>query len=186
MQRYAAVGIRAPCSVFKVSLDRTSYLRELGAYLVVASRQQVDLHERVVGRCGRHAVAQQRLLGFGARRIEGLRAVGLAVAQNPVAQLSLVALWRMLRNSPIGLPYGSVAYHLVEAYQRLGRFGEYYRAANRAVYAVHDAEKHLRGLVVAYLYHRLDLRFERVVALGRGLHQIAGMFVNDQQVVVFV
>ncbi len=48
VERDAAAGLRAPGAVFQVAADRAADLRQLRPDLVVASREQLDLDERVV------------------------------------------------------------------------------------------------------------------------------------------
>ena len=62
VERNAAPGQRTPGAVFQVAADRAPDLRQLGAYLVVAPRQQLHLHERIVRPRAQRRIAQPRLL----------------------------------------------------------------------------------------------------------------------------
>ena len=56
----------------------------------------------------------------------------------------------------------------------------------RTVDPVHHAEEHLAGLRIAAFDKGFDLVFEGTPARRVGLHQVSAVFVDHQQVVVFV
>ena len=186
MERDAAAGQRTPRAVFQVAADRTPDLRELGADLVVTPRQQLHLDERIVGPRPQRFVTQARLLGAGLRPVAGPRAVGAGVAQDVVAQFAAFGVGRPFGQGPVDLADAALADHLVEPRQGLRGLGEQHRAAHRTVDAVHHAEEHVAGLGVAAFDKGLYLVFERAFARRIGLHQIAAVFIDDQQMIVFV
>ena len=148
--------------------------------------QQFHLQKRVAGPGAGHPVFQPRLLGFGPRSVERLGAVGPAVAEDIVAQFAALGFGPVLGQRPIDLADAPLANHFVEPHQRLGGLGEKHCPAHRAVDAVHHAEKHLAGLAVALLDEAFYPVLQRTLARGVGLHQIAAVLVDYQQVVVFI
>ena len=92
----------------------------------------------------------------------------------------------VLCNSPIDFADLPAFDRLVHARERLARFGEQDRSADRAVDPVNDAQKDGSGLAVADADHFLDFVLEGRVVRRIGLDQLAGALVHDDQMVVFV
>ena len=122
MERNASVGIRTAGPVFQVALNRTADLRELRPDLMVAPRQQIDLHQRITSTRPQGAVTQFRQFCIAPGRIERPRTVGFLVTQDIVAQLSLFGIGTALRKRPIGLFDLAPADHLVQAGEGFRRF----------------------------------------------------------------
>ena len=186
MERNAASGQGAPGAVFQVAADRTPDLRELGPDLVVTSRQQFDLHERVVRTRSERRIAQARLLGIALRGVVSPRTVGLAVAQDIVAQLAALGIGRGLGQRPIDLMDAAFADHFVEPCEGFRCFGENNGPAHGTVDTVHHAKEHLAGFRIAPFDESFDLVFQSAFARRIGLHQVAAALVDDQQVIVLV
>ena len=101
-------------------------------------------------------------------------------------QLALLGYGHLLGDRPIGFAHLATADHLVQAHQRLARLGKQHRTTHGAVDTVHNAQKDIARLTVALLDEGLDLILQRALARGVGLHQIATMFIDHQQVVILV
>ena len=103
-----------------------------------------------------------------------------------MAQLALLGIGRRLGQRPVDFSDAPLAEHLVEARQRLRGLGEEYRPAHGTVDAVHHAEEDLAGFGVAPLDEGLDLVLEGALTRRVGLHQVAAVFIDNQQVIVLV
>ena len=91
-----------------------------------------------------------------------------------------------LHHGPVAFVDCSRTNHLIEPHQRLAGFREQHRSADRPVDTVYDTEENIPGFVVAAADESFYFVFEACLPLGVGLHQIAGVLVYHQQVVVFV
>ena len=61
-ERYASVGIAAPCAILKVALYLIHVDCLLATYLMVASGHQINLNERIIVRTAYHLVVQHGFL----------------------------------------------------------------------------------------------------------------------------
>lgn len=186
MQRDAAVAVRARGSVLQIAADRASYLRQLGSYLVVSSGEQLDFEQPVTIALGQQPVVEPGFLGVGDRTVVGFRSIRPSVAHEEMPETSRFGRGTVLSNSPIDFADTSVFDRLVHARERLARFGEQDRSADRAVDPVYDAQKDGSGFAVADADHLLDFVLESRIARRIGLDQLAGALVHDDQMVVFV
>ena len=103
-----------------------------------------------------------------------------------MAQFTAQRIGSLLGQRPVYLTDTPFADHFVEPREGLRGLGEEHRAAHRTVDPVHHAEEHLAGLRIAAFDKGFDLVFEGTSARRVGLHQVSAVFVDHQQVVVFV
>ena len=163
----------------------------------MTARQQLHLQQRVALRATYRAIAQHGMLRTGHLMVVGVRLVLLLVAHQPVLQLVPLAVhdspssvaaalgWGG-HDGPVGLVHLAQPEHVVQPRQRLRRAGEDHKPADRAVQPVHDAQKHGSGLLVLLLDIVLDRFRQRPVASLVTLHDLAALFRDDDDVVVFI
>ena len=181
-ERDAPVGIGASGAVFEVSLDGAAHVCELAADLVVPARKELDFQEEIPVGGLDEAVVEAGLLAAAGH-------VGLVlgfVAHQEVGEGVLVLGRARTGERPVGLVDLALAQHLVQAFQGLGGLGKEADAAHGAVQAVGDTQEHLAGLGVPPGNEGLEGLREGLVAGLVSLHDLAGAFIENHEVVILV
>lgn len=187
MERDAAVGIAARCTVLEVAFDRTADVCQLATYLVVAAGMQVNLQKGVapVADTDNTIVERRKLSPTSTLRHNATLVVHL-ILYEPVLQSSYRLCGRILDDSPVTLAKVTLLDHLCHAAQRLGSLGEQDNAADWTVEPMYDTTEDIARLAVALFDIGLHKVSKRHVAGLVALRNLAWELVERQQVVVFV
>lgn len=201
MQRYASIGIAALGTVFQVALDGATDGRQLAAYLVVTTRLEVNLKQRIAVATGNGTIRKDSALcltvdGFAVAgegmplAVEACDDVGLVlllVAGEEMLKASLRLGRRIGNDCPVGLLDFVVRLeHVVEPCQRLTGAREKHNPARGAVETMRDAKEDLAELVVLFLDVCLDGLGEGRVARLVALHNLAARLVDGYDMIIFV
>ena len=186
LKRNAAVGVAARSTVLEVALDGAADGRQLRPDLVLAAGNQIHLQQPVALAGSDDTVLEHRLLVTLARNDAHAGLVALLHALEVVGERALLLGGAIAHDGPVGLVDIALAEQLIHAGQPFAGLGHDDQAAGRSVDAVGHAQEHVAGFVIFLLdprFHRID---ERRVAGAVALHQLAGGFVHDDDVVVFI
>ena len=186
METDAPVGVGAWRAVFQVALDGAADGGQLTADLVVASRVEADGQQGVAVGTSDEAVVEHGLLAAAHLGGVGKRLVEPLVTREPVGERGALGGGRAADDGQVGLAHAALAEEGVQPAERLAGPGEDHEPAHGAVEPVDNAEKDGAGLGVLFL----DVGFH---AVGEGgvaglvaLYDLAGLLVDDDEVVVFV
>ena len=119
---------------------------------MVATREQVHLHEPIAFAPSNKAVFQHCLLGAFYLVVVGIRLVLFLVAHEPVFKRALVLGRPVGHHRPVCLVHLALAKHVAHPAQSLRRAGEDHQSAHRTVEAVRHPEEHIPGLVIFHPY----------------------------------
>ena len=187
MQADTSVRVGTLGSVFQIAFNRTSYSRQLAAYLMMPSRFEVYLQKRVVFALNECFITQDSLLGVFGTWLRQISLVMLFATNQPVFETRFRLVWRTLDNRPIGLFYLVMCLeHSVEPRQSLACSGKEHYPARRSVQTMRHTEKDLAGLVVLLLDIGLDHFTQRRVARLVALHNLIAGLVDGNNMVVLV
>lgn len=201
MKADTTVRVAALGTVFQVALDGATDGRQLAAYLVVTTRLEVNLKQRITVATGYRPIRKDSALcltvdGFAvagegiALAVEArddVRLVLLLVAGEEMLEASLRFGGRIGNDCPVGLLDFVVRLeHVVEPCQRLTGAREKHNPARGAVETMRDAKEDLAWLVVLLLDICLDGLGEGRVARLVALHNLAARLVDGYDMIIFV
>ena len=96
VQANASILIGTIETIFQISLDRTSHLRQLTADLMMPPRLQIDLQQIIIIRMGDQFITQDGFLGIRPLGIVSVTLILLLVPHQPIHQLTLIPRGRFL------------------------------------------------------------------------------------------
>ena len=186
MQTDATVGIAALVAVFEVALNRTADGGQLGPYLMMPSGKKFHFQQGVVFRTPQYMVKKFGFLSTWPSGLAGIGFILFFVLVQTVCQFSLGNLRAVPCQGPINLRQFPLADKFVGSFQGLAGFGKQQSAAYRTVETVRHTQKNVAGLLIPLFDKIFETLYERTVAGSVALHDLPSLFVDNQQMIVFV
>ena len=153
---------------------------------MVATREQVHLHEPIAFAPSYKAVFQHCLLGVLHLVVVGIRLVLLLVAHEPVFKRALVLGRPVGYHRPVCLVHLALAKHVAQSAQSLRRAGEDHQSAHRTVEAVNHTKEYIPRLRILHPDVFLHGVGERGVAGLVALYNLPALLVHHDDMIILI